>query len=247
MRALRLFDVARPRPAPGIRLAEASRGMNEPSLHEVYERWAPLYPARPHNPLMQAEQAAMLERLPPTHGRCVLDLACGSGRYAAQALQRGAARIVAVDFSLAMLRQVSAGEALRGELDALPLRDAQFDLVISGLALGHASDLSACMREIARVLKPGGTLLYSDFHPEAQRRGQTRSFRDARGERFTVPPAHFDREAHLHAIRGAALEIIEVFEPRTGVEFLPEYPQASSFFQDWRGTPMLLIIQARKL
>jgi len=220
--------------------------MNEPSVHEVYECWAPQYPAVPHNPLMQTEQAAMLERLPAIQGSCVLDLACGSGRYATQARLRGAARIVAMDFSLAMLRQVSVGAALRGELDALPLRDAQFDLVISGLALGHASDLTGCMREIARVLKPGGTLLYSDFHPEAQRRGQTRSFRDARGERHTVPPAPFDRTAHLNAIRAAALEIIEVFEPRAGVEFLPEFPQASSFFQDWRGTPTLLIVRARK-
>jgi ubiquinone/menaquinone biosynthesis C-methylase UbiE len=220
--------------------------MSEPSVLEVYERWAPLYPALPHNPLMQAEQSAMLERLPAIEGCSVLDLACGSGRYAGHLQTRGAGHIVAMDFSLAMLRQVSAGDVLRGELDALPLRDSQFDLVVSGLALGHASDLAGCMREISRVLKPGGTLLYSDFHPEAQRRGQTRSFRDAHGELHTVPPAPFDCETHLQAIREAALELIEVFEPRAGVEFLPDFPQASRFYRDWSGTPMLLIIRARK-
>jgi malonyl-CoA O-methyltransferase len=220
--------------------------MSAPTVHEVYERWAPLYPAVPHNPLMQSEQAAMLARLPAVKGRRVLDLACGSGRYARHVHALGAARIVALDFSLAMLRQVAIGAPLRGELDALPLGDAQFDLVISGLALGHASDLSRCMREIARVLAPGGTLLYSDFHPAALQRGQTRSFRDAHGERLTLPPAQFDREAHLSAIRASALELVEIFEPRAGIEFLADFPRASSFYRDWHGTSMLLIVQARK-
>ena len=54
-----------------------------------------------------------------------------------------------------------------GSMMQLPFGGATFDVVISGLALGHASSIHDWMIEVDRVLKPGGTLLYSDFHPEA--------------------------------------------------------------------------------
>ncbi|KTF29416.1 biotin synthase, partial [Xanthomonas translucens pv. translucens] len=46
---------------------------------DAYALWAASYPAHPHNPVMQAEQRAMLALLPPTlHGQRVLDAGCGS-------------------------------------------------------------------------------------------------------------------------------------------------------------------------
>ena len=195
--------------------------MNALSLHDLYERWAPLYHAEPHNPLMQAEQSAMLARLPKLDACSALDLACGSGRYSRVLAERGAAYIAALDFSAAMLHRVTAGMPVQGDLTALPFRDCSFDLVISGLALGHARDLDACMREIARVLKPGGALLYSDFHPEAQRRGHRRSFRDAAGVVMALPPGKFEQRHHLAALAAAGLMIDELFEPQTGQDGVP--------------------------
>ena len=86
MRALRVFDVARSFRARIVH-AQAPR-MN--ATLEAYERWAPTYPPEPHNPLMRAEQREVLTQLPVLAGRRVLDLACGTGRYAA--LAAGAVR-----------------------------------------------------------------------------------------------------------------------------------------------------------
>ena len=55
---------------------------SSPDTRALYDRWAPLYPPLPHNPVMRAEQAAMLQSLPDVCGARALDLACGSGRYA---------------------------------------------------------------------------------------------------------------------------------------------------------------------
>ena len=70
----------------------------------AYALWASNYPPRAHNPLMQAEERALLAQLPADLGGCaVLDAGCGSGRYLAHALSRGARRVVGIDLSREML------------------------------------------------------------------------------------------------------------------------------------------------
>ena len=153
----------------------------------AYERWAPLYPPRAHNPLMRAEQQAMALHWPEVAGQRALDLACGTGRYARMLAESGAAQVVAMDFCVPMLRQVSVDTRVCGSMMQLPFAARAFDTVISGLALGHAPSVHGWMAESARVLRPGGTLLYSDFHPEAARAGLTRSFKDQKAGSCTVP------------------------------------------------------------
>jgi SAM-dependent methyltransferase len=220
--------------------------MSQLSTLEVYERWAPSYLAEPHNPLMAAEQVAMLARLPELAGRVVLDLACGTGRYAQLALRAGAARVVALDNCAAMLARVASHERVRADMTRLPFRDASFDVVVSGLALGHASDLTRCMTEIARVLRPGGVLQYSDFHHEAGRRGLERSFRDGGGTRHTLPADGYDVGQHRDALRSAGLLDIELHDIRAGHELNGSFPGAEEFYREWHGTPMVLVARARR-
>ena len=133
----------------------------------AYDCWASSYPPLPHNPLMRAEQQAVLELWPGVAGACALDLACGTGRYARLLAQRGAAFVVAADISLGMLRHAAIEHPVRADMMQLPFANHAFDLVVSGLAVGHAPQLEAWMREAARVLVPGGVLVLSDFHPDA--------------------------------------------------------------------------------
>src|SRR5207244_3741722 len=100
---------------------------------------------------MRAEQAAMLRLLPDVQGRRALDLACGSGRYAALLAERGAHLIVGLDFSESMLVHVQSAQRLCGSMMSLPLSAGAFDVVVSGLAVGHADDLTHWVAEAARV------------------------------------------------------------------------------------------------
>jgi demethylmenaquinone methyltransferase/2-methoxy-6-polyprenyl-1,4-benzoquinol methylase len=114
--------------------------------------------------------APILER----PGARILDLCCGTGDMAfALAKVRGAnqAQIVGIDFSAAMLaraRAKSAGMAnppqwLEADALALPLRNQSFDLVVSAFGFRNLANYDSGLREIARVLKPGGELGILDF------------------------------------------------------------------------------------
>jgi malonyl-CoA O-methyltransferase len=212
---------------------------------QAYERWAPLYPPFAHNPLMRAEQAAMLELWPDTAGLRVLDLACGSGRYS-RLLAAAGARVVSTDFCIPMLQQVGLPARVCASMMALPFAAGTFDVVVSGLAIGHAATLAPWMTEIARILRVGGTLVYSDFHPDAARAGLTRSFKDENDISCTVPHQLYEVESQLAAAADAGLTVEEVKNVRVGFELCESFPGCASFYRDRHALPIVLVVRARR-
>lgn len=211
----------------------------------AYEQWAPLYPPVAHNPLMRAEQRAMLDRWPDVVGRHTLDLACGTGRYSRLLTETGAAEVTSVDFCLSMLRGMVADRVCASMMN-LPFAGNSFDVVISGLALGHATAAGAWMAEVARILRRGGTLLYSDFHPEAARAGLTRSFKDRNDRTVTVPHRSYEVSAQRRAANAAQLRIEEVREIRVGIDLVEAFPRSDDFYRRWHGLPIVLVVRAKK-
>lgn len=106
-------------------------------------------------------------------GDRLLDLGCGAGRHAFEALRRGA-RVVAFDYDEGELKDVTnmasamAGEGqigpgghstcVRGDATRLPYPDGSFDRIIAAEVLEHIPDDEAAIAELVRVLRPGGTL-----------------------------------------------------------------------------------------
>lgn len=216
------------------------------STLEVYERWAPLYPPVAHNPLMRAEQRSMLEVWPNVDGKRVLDLACGSGRYSQLLREANAAQVIALDFCVPMLEQVAGASRVRANMMQLPFQPAVFDAVVSGLAVGHATNIGQWMSEVARVLRLGGTLVYSDFHSEAIRAGMTRSFKDAANVTRTVPHQVYDLSCQRDAMAAAGLTVETFKELRLGIELTEPFPGSEQVYRDWHGLPVVLIVRGRK-
>jgi len=112
-------------------------------------------------------------RLELRAGDRLLDLGCGAGRHAFEALRRGA-QVTAFDYDEGELKDVAAmasaldqaGElpaaarsaCARGDATALPFPDGSFDRIIAAEVLEHIDDDAAAMRELIRVLRPGGTI-----------------------------------------------------------------------------------------
>jgi malonyl-CoA O-methyltransferase len=174
---------------------------------EAYSHWAANYPPRVHNPLMAGEQAAMLALLPLLGGLAVLDLACGTGRYGLIAQELGAKRVISVDNSRAMLRANALSNRIEATSEAVPLASRSVDVVVCALALGHLPRLEASIREIGRVLAPGGWALISDIHPSVALAGGKRTFTGDDGVTYAVEHYVHTVEAYRGASEAAGLRL----------------------------------------
>ncbi len=193
------------------------RGIRTLDTQSGYAKWAENYPARAHNALMEVEQDAMLSLLPDVRGKRVLDLGCGSGRYTRVLRESGAAFAFGVDLSHAMLRAgqaVHAGHVAQADWLAIPFLADTFDVIVSGLTIGHVYDLNAAFAEAARVLKVDGALVYSSFHPLGHFLGWQRTFQTSDGKTFAVECyAHLIAD-HFAAAQAAQLRFVALREPR---------------------------------
>lgn len=103
--------------------------------------------------------SSMLDAARVSRGMRVLDVCCGPAMLAAGALNRGA-EAVGVDFSLEAVelarRLVPNGRFEQGDAQSLPFATASFDAVLCGYGLMHLPVPSAALREMLRVLLPGG-------------------------------------------------------------------------------------------
>jgi demethylmenaquinone methyltransferase / 2-methoxy-6-polyprenyl-1,4-benzoquinol methylase len=110
---------------------------------------------------------ALVAAADPHAGDRVLDVATGTGMVAAELLRRCECSVVGIDQSAAMLARARARfaaaqdsrvELIEGEAESLPFADASFDVVTVTYLLRYVDDPAATLRELARVVRPGGTI-----------------------------------------------------------------------------------------
>jgi SAM-dependent methyltransferase len=112
---------------------------------------------------------AFFALLPPVDGLSCLDLGCGEGHNTRLLAGRGA-RIVALDVAESFIAAAAAQEQqgiryLVGDGAFLPFRRASFDAVTAFMSLMDVADPERTLREVARVLRPGGFVQFSVLHP----------------------------------------------------------------------------------
>jgi demethylmenaquinone methyltransferase/2-methoxy-6-polyprenyl-1,4-benzoquinol methylase len=113
---------------------------------------------------------ALVDALAPTRGQRVLDVATGTGMVAAELLARADCSVVGIDQSAEMLSGararfsgVPAVELVEGQAEALPFADASFDALSVTYLLRYVDDPQATIRELARVVRPGGRIASLEF------------------------------------------------------------------------------------
>lgn len=125
------------------------------------------------------ERPTLQSMLPTLVNLSVVDLGCGSGVYAQYLLSQGAAKVTCIDYAEEMVQLVTRKAELAGVnniVDAyaqdlskgLPNEiDASADLVISPLMVHYLEDLNPLFVDVHRILKTGGSFVFSTHHPFA--------------------------------------------------------------------------------
>jgi malonyl-CoA O-methyltransferase len=179
----------------------------------AYALWAATYPPNAHNALMVLEQRTVLSLLPGVARRTVVDAGCGSGRYLRELRALGADPI-GIDLSAAMLARACgvATRIVRANVCAMPIEAMTVDVIVCGLALGDIPNLTSAIDEMARVLRPGGCVVYSVVHPVGGSIGWSRTF-GADGHQVAIETCWHSVEEHRQACATAGLRITGWEEP----------------------------------
>ena len=133
------------------------------AVRTMFDRIAPVYDAM--NRVMTMGLDLRWRRLTAEavvqNGNEVLDACCGTGDLAV-ADERAGGDVTGLDFSERMLDRARPKSAtvswVQGDVLAIPFQDASFDVVTVGFGIRNVEDLEAVLRELARVLRPGGRL-----------------------------------------------------------------------------------------
>lgn len=170
-------------------------------------------------------------------GEVVVDLGCGGGLDVLLAAPKvgAAGKVIGIDMSHEMIELArrnatkAGGDAPRGQvefhvatIDQLPLADLSVDCVISNCVINLAPDKRAVLREIARVLKPGGRLAVSDI---ALKRELPAELRESLPAYIGCIAGAIRMEQYRELLLACGFDAVEVMD--TGVD-LNAYAQAEN-------------------
>src|SRR5438270_5052367 len=166
------------------RTHEGSSAIQGPLWSERADDWAAV-----QEPLMRPAFEAALDALAIGPDSRLLDVGCGSGLALRLAADRGAT-VTGLDASATLLeharRRVPGAPVVQGELEDLPFENDSFDVVTGFNSFQYATRPAVALAEAARVLVPGGRVLYLNWAPPEQ--CEAAAYLAALGQLLPPPP-----------------------------------------------------------
>ena len=195
----------------------------------------------------------------PAPGRLTVEVGSGEGRVMRELARLGHA-VLGVEGSstlVAAAREAAPElEVVEGDAASLPLGDGAADLVVASMSLLNMDDMEGAVREVARVLEPGGRFVFSTVHPhnsnkplgEDPERGnyfatyRYAEERDRGGLTMNFHDTHRPLSGYLGALESAGLLVEALREPVPSDEYVADVPSMAR----WRRQPIFLHVRAVK-
>lgn len=148
--------------------------MSDAELRAAYDERAREYAYAGRQTPPSRKQRGVIAHLPGLHDLRLLEVGCGDGPYLARASKQTPSAVVGIDISPRILHEARQRVQHEGRPEvvrlaaadavALPFPDAWFDVLLASQVIEHVPDDARALREMRRVLRPGGALIISTDH-----------------------------------------------------------------------------------
>ncbi|HXS37532.1 MAG TPA: class I SAM-dependent methyltransferase [Flavipsychrobacter sp.] len=228
--------------------------VKETDPEAAYDLWSQSYDAQPDNLMLALDEAVFSALIGKSsfQGKVIADVGCGTGRHWKKILEKRPSRLLGFDVSEGMLQMLKQkflnAETYQLKDNHLPgLENNSCDIIISTLALAHIMEPQNAFMEWVRVLKPGGEIIITDYHPDALSKGGNRTF-TVNGKMIAVKNYVHPISEIKRIIADLQLEILH-FDERViddSVKHYYEKQNAMHVFERFKGTPIIYGIHLKK-
>lgn len=221
---------------------------------KAYDLWAGHYDLQPGNLMLDLDEILVRDLLKEISfaNKIVADIGCGTGRHWNKIYGQQPARLIGFEVSKKMLEKLiekfpSAETHLTRDSGLMEIENNSVDIIISTLTIAHIEKFEKAFLEWTRVLKPGGEIILTDYHPEALAKGAKRTFQHD-GKTVVI-------KNHIHSVnkirllaRQLGYSEIRFTEKNIDESVRSYYEQqnAMELYERFRGTPIIYGIHLKK-
>jgi ubiquinone/menaquinone biosynthesis C-methylase UbiE len=230
------------------KLKQYLKGKNkEINPEKGYDIWAVSYDDQPDNLMLALDEAVFtgLAAELELAGKKIVDVGCGTGRHWKKIFDTLPAQLTGYDVSEGMLnilqQKFPAAETYQLTDNKLfRTEDNSCDIIISTLTMAHIENAKDALQEWNRVLKPGGNVIITDYHPEVLQKGGQRTFKHD-GKTIAVKN-HIHPVEELKTIAGQLGWVLLRLNERQiddAVKYYYEKQNAIHVFDSFKGMPVI--------
>lgn len=213
----------------------------------AYNTWAQDYDNQPDNLMLALDEEVFKGLLNDINvkNKIVADIGCGTGRHWKKLFDKNPKKIIGFDVSEEMLK-ILQQKFLEAETYLLindtlkQLKNESCDIIISTLTIAHIKNADAAIAEWDRVLKPGGYILLTDYHPFVLAKGGKRTFKHNNKTIAVINYIH-SIESIKNITGQLHLQLLRFSEKVIDKQAKPYYEKqkALDVYEKWKGSPII--------
>lgn len=220
----------------------------------AYDLWSEKYDYQADNLMLALDEeifSGLMNSL-NLQDKIIADIGCGTGRHWGKILEHQLRKLIGFDISEGMLKilqqkfpQSETHHVINDELQEL--KNESCDIIFSTLTIAHIKDAKKALQEWNRILKPGGEIIVTDYHPAALAKGGKRTFNH--NSKTIAVKNYVHPIEKIKEIAGQLnLKVLRLVERSIDERVKPFYEKQNALpvFEVWKGTPIIYGIHLKK-